>query len=377
MLSLSFMSLTQQQQLYETIQKSQNPLITFHKEVTGDVVASSLALGRLLKKWNRSYDIIAPQYDLPDNFKFLEGADKIKRQGTNLKQVTISLDHPNIRTHHLEHEEKNNQLHIHINSDLADFSKENIKISEAKYKHDLIITLNTPDLSSLEKFYEDNTEFFFHVPIINIDYSPENEHYGQINLINITATSIAEILYDMIDSFDPNLMDEQMATHLLTGMIEKTKSFKIPTITPKSLNIASRLMAAGAERDSIIKNLYQTRSVDTLRLWGKTLLKLETDHRQKIAWAEITEQDFLETRTDEKDLAGVLDELIGNIPTVELSIIFFQKGNQTFSLIKSERGIDLKNYFSLYNPQGQKALIKFPFNTNKQSILETAAQIII
>lgn len=371
------MALTQQQQLYEAIQKSRFPLITFHKEATGDVVASSLALGHLLKKWNRSYDIIAPQYDLPDNFKFLEGVEKIKRQANNLKQVTISLNHPSVKKEHLEHEEHDNQLHIHINTNLPDFNKDLIKISESKYRHDLIITLNTPDLSSLEKFYEDNTEFFFHVPIINIDYSPENEHYGHINLINITATSIAEILYDLIDSFDSTLMDEQMATHLLTGMIEKTKSFKIPTITPKSLNIASRLMAAGAERDTIIKNLYQTKSVNTLRLWGKTLLKLETDIRQKIAWAEITEQDFLETRTDEKDLSGVLDELIGNIPTVELSIIFFQKGNQTYSLIKSEKGLDLRNYFSSYNPQGQKTLIKFPFNTNKQTVLETAAQIIL
>ncbi|KKQ79996.1 MAG: MgpA protein [Parcubacteria group bacterium GW2011_GWC2_38_7] len=371
------MALTQQQQLYETIQKSQYPLITFHKEATGDVVASSLALGRLLKKWNRSYDIIAPQYDLPDNFKFLDGADKIKRHSNNLKQVTISLDHPALKSHHLEHEERDNQLHIHINSDEPDFSRENIKISESRYRHDLIIILNTPDLASLEKFYEDNTEFFFNVPIINIDYSPENEHYGHINMINITATSISEILYDLIDSLDPSLMDEQMATHLLTGMVEKTKSFKIPTITPKSLNIASRLMAAGAERDSIIKNLYQTRSVNTLRLWGKTLIKLETDVRQKIAWAEINKEDFLDTKTDEKDLNGVLDELISNIPTVELSLVFFQKGNQDYCLIKSEKGQDLKNYFRIYNPQGQKALIKFPFSTNKQSILEIANQIIL
>jgi len=371
------MALTQQQQLYETIQKSQSPLITFHKEATGDVVASSLALGQLLKKWNRSPDIIAPQYELPENLKFLEGVDKIKNHENNLKRLVVTLDHPSIKAQHVKSEEHENKLHLIINAEDATFSRENIKITEAPHKYDLIITLNTPDLSSLEKFYENNAELFFHVPIINIDYSPGNEHYGHINLINITATSISEILYDLIDSFDPTLMDEHIATHLLTGMIEKTKSFKIPTITPKSLNIASRLMAAGAERDAIIKNLYQTKSVNTLRLWGKTLLKLETDNRQKIAWAEITEQDFLETRTDEKDLVGVLDELISNIPTVEISIVFFQKGNQLYSLIKSEKGIDLKNYFSSFNPQGPKALIKFPFNTQKEVILGIATQIIL
>ncbi len=371
------MALTQQQQLFETIQKSQYPLITFHKEATGDVVASSLALGRLLQKWNRPYDIIAPQYQLPDNLKFLEGAEKIKNQTSNLKQIIIALNNPNIKLKHLEHVEHDSQLKIKIQPEGINFSKSDITIAEEAYKHDLIITLNTPDLISLDKFYEENTEFFFNVPIINIDYSPENEHYGHINLVNITSTSVAEIIYDWIESIDPNILDEQIATHLLTGMIEKTKSFKIPTITPKSLNIASRLMAAGAERDSIIKNLYQTRSVNTLRLWGKTLMTLETDPRQKIAWAEINEQDFIETRTDEKDLLGVLDELISNIPTVEISIVFFQKFNQEFALIKSEKNLDLRNYFNRYNPQGQKSLIRLPSIPNKQEIIEVAAQTIL
>ena len=370
------MSRNQNQQLYEMIQQSTNPLITFKKEATGDVIASSLALAKLFKKWGLSSEIISPNFELPDNYKFLPEASNIKTDFNNLKKITITLDHPTIKTHHLQHEEKDNQLHIEISPDDPGFSKENIHINDSNYKHDLIITLNTPDLSSLEHLYEKNTEFFYQVPIINIDFSPENEHYGHINLINITATSVSEIIYDFIENMGSNLLDEQIATHLLTGMIERTKSFKIPTITPKSLNVASQLMAAGAERDTIIKNLYQTRSVNTLRLWGKTLLKLETDHYQKIAWAEITEQDFIETNSSEKDLAGIMDELIGNIPTIEMTIIFFTKNNQKYSLVKSEKGLDLKNHFINFNPQGHKSLIRFPFSSHNQTILDSVKQLV-
>jgi nanoRNase/pAp phosphatase (c-di-AMP/oligoRNAs hydrolase) len=370
------MSRNQNQQLYEMIQQSTNPLITFKKEATGDVIASSLALAKLFKKWGLSSEIVSPNFKLPDNYKFLPEASNIKNQVTNLKKVTITLDHPNLKPHHIDHQENENQLHLHINPNDPTFSKENIHIDDSNYKHDLIIALNTPDLSALDHLYEENTEFFYHVPIINIDYSPENEHYGHINLINITATSISEIVYDFIENIDSVLLDEQIATHLLTGMIEKTKSFKIPTITPKSLNVASQLMAAGAERDNIIKNLYQTRSVNTLRLWGKTLLKLETDPYQKVAWAEITEEDFRETNSSEKDLAGIMDELIGNIPTIEMTLIFFTTNNQKYSIVKSEKGLDLKNHFINFNPEGHKSLIKFPFSSHNQTIIDSIKQLV-
>lgn len=370
------MSRTQHQQLFNILQQSKSPLITFKKDSSGDVIASSLALNKIFKKLGLNSEIVSPNFELPDNFRFLPDAMNIKQNLLSPKKMTIILDHPSIKSHNLKYQETSEQLHIHISPQSSEFSKEHIKISENNFTHDLIIALNTPDLNSLDFVYEQNADFFYEIPIVNIDYSPENEHYGQINIINITATSVSEIIYDFIQEFGTDLIDEQIATNLLAGMIEKTKSFKLPTITPKSLNIASQLMAAGAERDNIIKNLYQTRSVNTLRLWGKTLLKLQTNSRQSLAWAEISDQDFNETQTNEKDLYGVIDELISNIPTVELSAIFFTKQNLHFALIKSEKGLDLKNQFINYNPEGYKSLVKFSHANNSQEILDQLQTII-
>lgn len=364
------MSLTQHQQLYEIIQQSNTPLITFKKDATGDTIAGSLALSHLLKKLGRQAEIISPNFILPNAYKFLPRAHEIKDQTNNLRKLSISFNTSGGVAPEIEHKHENDRFHIILTPPHSRFTKDDIEISDSQYRHDLILTLNTPDLGTLDNFFEENTDFFYHVPIVNIDFSPENEHYGHLNIVNITATSVSEMLYDIIQNMDANLLDEDIATCLLAGMIDKTKSFRLSTVTPKSLNIASQLMAAGAERESIIKNLYQTKTVNALRLWGRILLNLNTDTFQKIAWAEMTEQDFIETSTTEADLAGVIDELITNIPTVEISVLFYQKGSERFAVIKSEKGLDLRSSFSAYNPEGAKNLIKFSFFDAPQNIIE-------
>ena len=118
-------------------------------------------------------------------------------------------------------------------------------------------------------------------------------------------------------------------------------------------------MAAGAERGQIIQNLYQRQTVVALKLWGRVLMNLKTDDLQKIAWAEISEQDFLETRAMPQDLNGVIDELIVSIPSVEITALFYSKENETVCLLKSEKNLDLLFEFRDHQPIGNKNLIKF------------------
>ena len=363
------MSLTQHQQLYETIQKSANPLITFGKNWSGDALAASLAMANFLKKIGKTAEIVSPNFSLPYAYKFLAEAEKIKSHAGHLKNIVISIDVKNNQHPQLDYRAEEGKLHIHLLSNANQLSKSDITVNDSTYKHDLIITLNTPDLESFEELFHENTDFFYQVPIINIDHTPENEHYGQINFINLTASSVSEIIYDFLDKADANLLDETIATYLLTGMIEKTKSFKIPTVTPKSLNVASRLMAAGAERGAIIQNLYQRQTVGALKLWGRVLMSLKTDDLQKVAWAEITENDFLETRALPLDLTGVIDELIVSIPSVELTALFYDKDNRKTCLLKSEKNLDLTSEFRDYKPIGNKNLIKIELANGIEPIL--------
>ena len=126
-----------------------------------------------------------------------------------------------------------------------------------------------------------------------------------MNVVDVTAAACGEVCHDLVEMIEPGLMDEEVATAFLTGMIAKTKSFKAANVTPKTLQTASKLMARGAKRDLIMQQLYKTRSVGTLRLWGRALARLKTDEKERVVWTMISQQDFLHAGAQEEDLSDV------------------------------------------------------------------------
>jgi len=181
------------------------------------------------------------------------------------------------------------------------------------------------------------------------------------------ATSTSEIIFELLKELDTGL-DEYVATSLLTGIISKTKSFQTTSVTPKSLAISSHLIENGARRDDIIKNLYRTKSINTLKLWGRALARLKTELNGKIVWSLLNKQDFDKSKAKEADLEGVIDELIINTPEAEIVVILFEhQENNIGVIVNSVKAIDGFNLFKKYRPTGTKNFTKF-FIENKNLI---------
>ena len=87
------------------------------------------------------------------------------------------------------------------------------------------------------------------------------------------------------------LVDENIATALLTGLYD-TSSFQNVNTTPKSLTIAAQLVAAGANQQEIIRNLYKTKSLETLKLWGNILTKIKEDKIHGFLWSSVNSSEL-------------------------------------------------------------------------------------
>jgi len=249
------MGLSTNQQFFELVKKSKKPLITFKEHYTGDALASALALQNFLAKNNKEADIACHAFELQPNYKFLKQTEKIKNQLDYLKKFVISLDLSENKIKDFTYSLEDKKLHIYLTPEKENLHEKHIKFNPGHYHYDLIITLDTDLLESLGHIYEKNTDFFYNTPIINIDHSPDNENYGQVNIIELTKTSVAEIIYDLIEEHNQEFLDQEIATTLLTGLISKTKSFRSANVTPRALNIASQLITSGAQRDLIIEHL--------------------------------------------------------------------------------------------------------------------------
>ncbi len=271
------MPLTTEQQIYNYINEAKKILICFKRDFEIDSLTSALALGGCLRKLDKQVTIVCSDFLAFERLAFLPTINEVKGELPNLKKFIISIDVSQAPVKELSYEVQDGKLKIFITPKEGLLTAEQTKFEKSDFGFDLIFTVDTPDLESLGKIYEKNTEFFYEVPVINIDHQPENEHFGQINYVNLTATSTAEIIYREIESFGKDIIDEDLATLLLAGLISKTKNFRSLQITPQTLIATSSLILAGARREEIVNNLYRTKSVNDLKLWGRVLARLERD----------------------------------------------------------------------------------------------------
>jgi len=216
-----------------------------------------------------------------------------------------------------------------------------VNIETDLYKYELIIAIGGQEFESFGDIYKNYTDFFFQVPIINIDHSSANEHFGQMNIVNINAVANSEVLFELLKQIDSGLLDSEVATMLLTGMIHKTRSFRSTNVTPKTLKTAGELIAMGARRDEIVQHLYKTRTVETLRLWGRALSRLKSDEKNGIVWTLLTRQDFVNSGTDENSLENIIDELMMSSPNAKIAVIFYEREDGNIAgILRANRPYD-------------------------------------
>ena len=313
-----------------------------------------------LKKLDKQVDVAAEKFGQSNLYSFLPAYEKIKNSVDNLRQFIISLNIANTKVNQIKYKVEDNTLNFIISPKDGFFNEGDISTRSGDFKYDLIIVIDTPDLEFLGKIYDNDTEFFYNTPIINIDHHGSNEEFGQINKIDLTAVSTSEILFSLFNNYSRAFIDENIATCLLAGMISKTRSFKTPNVTPAALSTAAQLVSMGADREKIVNQLYRSRPLNVLKLWGRVLARLSGAMGNKLVWSTLKEDDFAKTETGEKDLDEVIDELIINMPEVKIIVLFYTlkiNGKKyAKAIIYSIKNIDSLGLIKELNPEGTKKM---------------------
>ncbi len=351
--------LNEKQQILEQINRAKEILVTCKEHYSGDSLASVLAWQYILKKMGKSATAVISNFTIPNTYKFLPQINDIKSDLLHLKKFTIVVKTTQTPIEELSYDKTDQAILISLTPKFSIYSEKDVSFQSSDYKYDLIFVLDSPDLESIGQIYEKQTDFFYHTPIINIDHSPANEYFGQINVVDLTATATSEINFSLLNSLGIELLDETLATYIYTGMTEKTKSFKTNNVTPNTLNIASQLIQAGADREKIITHLYRTKSIQILKLWGRALAKLQLDPKLKLAWTSLNKLDFAKTGTKEEHLQGLVEEIITETPQAEIILIFSYKDDQTINLqIHTNHKYNAMGLLKTYSPEGNKTWAK-------------------
>lgn len=306
------MELSTYQQIADYINRSRKILLALPLHVTVDRLCSAFALNQILQKLGKETAVAASTAALP-HVGFVSDMPQVVQNMNSGQSLVIEISTARAQLEELSYQTSPDKVEIFLKAKDGQFSPEDVSTSAATTAYDLIITLGVQTLEDLGELYQKNTDLFFNTPKINIDTQAANEYFGAINLIDVTASSVAEITAQVIGSLEEAVTDENIATSLLGGIIANTHSFQDPATTPKTLTTASSLIAQGARQQDIIQSLFKTKDFSLLKLWGRALARLKTLPEVSLLYSQLNRSDFEKTGENNKRLVAVLRELLENV----------------------------------------------------------------
>ena len=307
------MALTPAQQAQELLTRAAHILVVAAETPSIDRLSATVACGLFLQAQGKTVDLVVPGFDPSNTPAFLDTSDVREAVGPlNVLHVSLSVEKTPLGE--LMYDVKDGRLNITVVPKNKTWKPSEVQVRHSDYRYDLIVALGASDALSLGALARDNAAFLHETPIINVDCAATNEYWGQVNLVDLNAVSVTELLFRFFEHWDRHRVEAPLATALLAGMISATKSFRTPNVTPKTLALAGALVARGADREKIVTSLWRTQSVATLKLWGRALTRLEQQPEQGLVWSALTTQDFLESGAKPSSLDGVIDELLTYAP---------------------------------------------------------------
>ena len=348
---------TPKQQAIAQIQRS-NRILVVPARPDGDSVGAALAMLLILQKAGKESSVVTMDA-IPESYRFLPRMDEIQTELVGLRDFIITLNGPATEPDKLSYNIENGHLNIVITPKRGGYSADNVTFSEGQVKYDLIITLDAPSLEMLGATYANQPTLFSEVPIINIDHHASNRYFGAVNLVDLTATSTGEILVGLAEALNVEF-DADIATCLLTGIISDTGSFQHANTTPKSLTVAAQMVGFGARQQDIIKHLFKTKPLTSLRLWGKILSSIQYDPNLKVVWAGVDLATISEVRATSEDIGGLIDELLTSVPGAEVVFLLSERLPRVISgSLRTARGVDASAIAALMGGGGHPGAAGF------------------
>ncbi|OIO55607.1 hypothetical protein AUJ46_00805 [Candidatus Peregrinibacteria bacterium CG1_02_54_53] len=325
------------------IEEHHRILVVCHANVDPDALSGALSCYQLFRSLGKDVTVVCPDSP-PESLQFLPGFELVEDELMDSQNfiITINLEE-GVEVDKLRYTVEDHRVNIIVSPRNGHIRPQQISLGEGEQRYDLIVVVDTADLPLLGSLYLQHVDLFSEVPVLNIDHHISNTRYGQLQLIDTTSASVTEVLYHWFTHVGGwrEKITGDLATLLLTGLITDTRSFQNPNTTPRSLEVAAELLDLGARQQEIIQNIYKTKPLTTLKIWGRALNRIQVDDKAKIAWSTVSKEDLAEMGAQSKEVSGILDELISTIPDADVHVIFVEMENgEIKASLRSSPAID-------------------------------------
>ncbi len=185
---------------------------------------------------------------------------------------------------------------------------------------DFVIILDISDWYRLRQVGIDTREG--RLKRICIDHHPNDKAFGDITLLDTTASSTGEIVYQLIEYCEGEFTSS-MAEALYTSIMTDTGSFRFSNTKANSFAIANELVKKGVRPHLVYQQVYERQTRGKIKLFAYVLNNISFVAGGKIAWFKLSHKTIADFGAVASDTEGFAD-YPRVVEGVEISVMFVE-----------------------------------------------------
>lgn len=239
------------QQLADKLKTANNILVTVSRNPSVDQLASCLGLTLLLNKQGKHTAAVFSG-EVPSTLEFLQPEDTLEKNTDSLRDFIIALDKS--KADKLRYKVEDNVVRIFITPYKTSISEADLDFSQGDFNVDVVVALGVGQQEDLDEAITAHGRILHDATVASINTKGDGG-LGTINWYDPQASSLSELVTELGQMLGANLLDSQIATALLTGIVSETERFSNDKTSSQTMSISAVLMAAGANQQLVASKL--------------------------------------------------------------------------------------------------------------------------
>ena len=241
-------------QIVEKLEENSNILVTVNTNPTVDELSAALGITLLLNKLDKHATAVFSGH-VPPALEFLQPEKTFEGTVDSLRDFIIALDKE--KADHLRYKVVDDMVKIFITPYRTTINEKDLDFSQGDYNVEAVLAIGVRSTADLDHALESHGRILHDAVVTSISLD-EPSHLGGIEWSNPRASGYSELLYALADVLvgeNKKMIDEQIATAFLTGIVAATERFSNSKTSSAVMRIAASLMGAGANQQLIATKL--------------------------------------------------------------------------------------------------------------------------
>lgn len=250
-----------EKQLLSKIKSVNNILITVSRNPNVDQLTAALGLSIALNKLGkRSVAVFSGK--IPPAIRFLQPEKTFENNADSLRDFIISLDKD--KADRLKVRPDGDFVKVYITPYRTKISKGDLKFEEGDFNIELIIAIGVGNRDELDSSIASHGKIFHNAVTATLNLEQTHDILGMISWQDNKYGCYAQMCYELIDELDNDgkLIDESIATALLTGVVSATDQFRNKVTSPAIMTLSANLMSRGADQQLVTSELESSDGLD-------------------------------------------------------------------------------------------------------------------